>query len=184
MKTKIFTMVLLLIFTGTALADDSLQVKVDELENRVDKLEAVPHGYNITPVIYSGYCTIELKRPFAPFSKFCLDGDDLNTALYYFNVDISGDITVLVSGFYKINIHAFAQILGLETVHFNVNSQTVETAIGDEIKMNIMWPLNKGDVVNFMFAGPDQYRKGDLPYFPRTAEKPNRLEIQYLGPLL
>jgi len=137
-----------------------------------------------TPVIYSGYCSIELQKPFAEFNKFCLNEMDFNTAQNYLSVDPSGDITVLVSGFYRISIEAHSSREEAETVKMVLNEKMIEKRYGDQVMtLNVVLPLSGGDIFYFLFKGPDGEREGDSPYFHRSDEHHNRVIVHYLGPL-
>jgi len=136
------------------------------------------------PVIYSGYCSIELSPPFAEFNKFCLNGTDFNTAQNYFTIDSSGDITIIVPGYYSFSIFAHTLIAGMETVNLVVNGAIVEKRTGGRTaELFIILPLDIGDNLYFTFNGPDRERAGDMPYYPRNNEYHNRMIIYYLGPI-
>lgn len=99
MKLKLLAMLVVLMFTCTNVFAQSDEATIANLQNQIDTLH---NPDNLITPIYSGRCSRqnEMSGPLA--AKICLDTENFNTAQKYISVDPSGDITILVPGFYSI----------------------------------------------------------------------------------
>ncbi len=140
-------------------------------------------GTNGSVIMFSGGC-----RNFgisSEFIQYCFNGVDFNTAGGYLSVNENGEITVLKSGFYRMNAWSIAN--GAESAYLrilkneHVTLQSIEYTGNqfNDIQADLTWPLVEGEVITFQFAA---YGGSQIAFFPwAPSGTSSRVQMQYVG---
>ena len=136
-----------------------------------------------TPIIWSGYCSTDGQTTEAGWLDYCTDSTAFNTAADHLSVDANGTITVLISGYYRINMHALARVASSSRyeakIMVNGNGEYQINEYGTNfwfpVHMDITLPLTTDDTLSVSCYGNDiVYYGGDLY---------GGLQVTYQGPL-
>jgi hypothetical protein len=142
-------------------------------------------GTNTVPNMFSGYCSNHGRL--AGWIKYCTDGQDFNTATNHLSVNPNGDINVLISGYYRINIWSISSVQDYSRLQLVVNGTTKHHNLqwsGNRWVINSMdvtLPLNAGEKFWLSFLGTIasgyNYHSGD------PLGQHSRIQVSYVGPL-
>ncbi len=139
------------------------------------------------PIVWSGGCTSH-QGGGPGWLKYCLNGTDFNTAKDYLTVDSGGDVTVKVSGWYRLTTWAIQH--GCDHKHVQVIINGTSRAYAHMENDNhawhnqnhdLLWPFRKGDTFHHTYyaAGCNGY-----PYHSWNANgHHSRHQFEYVGPL-
>ncbi|MFH1726000.1 MAG: hypothetical protein ABII00_15440 [Elusimicrobiota bacterium] len=142
-----------------------------------------PAGTASGLIMWSGSCSHDGQTP--GWLKYCADREDFNTAQDYLSVTPAGTFTVLIPGYYRINMKSLSLSHSYTAGHIKVNG-TVRWANHENCEvgwinnnMDLTWPMNVGDVFFSDYYAVDSndynYRSGDHAY--------SVLQVSYVGPL-
>ncbi|MCB0354000.1 MAG: collagen-like protein, partial [Bdellovibrionales bacterium] len=135
--------------------------------------------------IWSGGCS---QFGFGPgWKRYCLDSKDFSTADSYVSVKSSGEIKILTSGFYRVNVWSIAN--ANSTSYLRIVKNTFITLQSHEftgnqfndIRADLTWPFMAGDTISLDFFANGGSNIAYSNWSPEAAL--SRAQIQYLGPI-
>jgi hypothetical protein len=147
------------------------------------------------PIIWSGGCSNTVSNaPANVAMRYCTDREDFNTAATHLSVAPSGDITVKVAGYYRINFRTIAYGCDSLIIDVDRNGSTVHQS---QNKLNppsdpdyvdnsadMVWPYNVGDTLAVTLAHSGSSSCASVLYWSWSPlGSLSRLQVQYLGPL-
>lgn len=134
-------------------------------------------------VMWSGGCSSGGNS--SGWNKYCLDSVDFNTADDYVDVNANGDMTILKSGFYRINAWSIANSASYGFIRVIKNDLVTlqgQQYLGNswnDMRTDLTWPFEAGDVVKVEYFGNGG---SGWAYFQWSAENAfSRLQISFQG---
>lgn len=133
--------------------------------------------------IWSGGCS----EPVPPigWSAYCLDRVDFNTATENIAVNPDGTVTVLKSGFYRINMWAVFDVITYGDIRLLTSNRVIQESVTysgrtwNDIHFDLIWPLEAGE--QFIIQ---VYSSGGPGYLEWTPENSfSRVQFQFEGNL-
>lgn len=142
-------------------------------------------GTNTVPNMFSGYCSNHGRL--AGWIKYCTDGQEFNTATNHLSVNPNGDINVLISGYYRINIWTISLVQDYARLQLVVNGTTKHHNLQwSENRwvinsMDVTLPLNAGEKFWLSFYGT--VTSGYNYHAGNPSGQHSRIQVSYVGPL-
>lgn len=134
-------------------------------------------------IMWSGGCSLIGNA--IGWNQYCLNSQDFDTSAGYLSVNPNGQITILRSGFYRINAwtiangssNAYARIL--KNSFITLQSHEYTGGQFNDIRADLTWPLQAGDVVTVQFSANGG---SNISFFPWKYEgASSRVQVQFMG---
>jgi len=142
-------------------------------------------GHLPTPVMWSGGCAHD-GVDYGNFNPYCADAVEFNTASSHLNVDgTTGVFTVLIPGYYRINIWAVSGgNAGNGLCHLVIKKNGSNVYFGHDgchdytnSRADITLPFNTNDTFNV-----EIYNQG-VAFYTWTGGLLNRMQVSFVGDL-
>lgn len=142
-----------------------------------------PAGELPSVISWSGGCSVRV--PPIGWSAYCLDRTDFNTATENIAVNPNGTVTILKSGFYRINMWAVFDVVTYGDIRLLTSNTIIQESVTysghtwNDIHFDLTWPLEAGE--QFVIQ---VYSSGGTGYMEWTPENTfSRFQVTFEGNL-